>query len=105
VAALRGHDHVIAPPAQRLGDQPLVVADVVLVLRVGVGRVDQVAARVQRGVDRADRLVLAGTSGQRHGHRAKTDREHVGVAEAAGGRLRRGHPLRLPKRRVAANAV
>ena len=102
VAALGGHDHVVAPAAQRLGDQPLVVADVVLALGVGVGGVDQLAAGVQRGVDRADRLLLRGASPQRHGHRAQPDREDVGVAEAARGCPCRGHAVALPGGRVRA---
>ena len=83
VAALGRDDHAVAAAAQRLGDQPLVVADVVARRGVRVGGVDQGHAGVERGVDRADRLVLVGAAVERERHRAEADREDLGVAERA----------------------
>ena len=75
VAGLGGDDHVVVAALQRLGDQPLVVADLVFVLAVGVGGVDQVHAGVERGVDRADRLLLRRAAREGHRHRAEPDRK------------------------------
>jgi hypothetical protein len=84
VPALGGHQHAVAAPVQGPGDQPLVVADVVLVPRVRVGGVDQVHARVDRRVDRAHGALLRRAGGERHRHRTEADREHVGAAKLSG---------------------
>ena len=99
VAALGGDEHAVAAAAQRLGDQPLVVADVAIVARVRVRGVDQVHAGVQRRVDRADRPVLVGPALERERHPAESDREDLGVAERACV-LGRGHPCCLPEAHV-----
>ena len=82
-AALGGDEDVVAPALQGLGDQALAVTDVAVVARVGVGRVDEVDARVEGGVDGADRLLLVGTTSQRHGHLAQADRIDVDAGERA----------------------
>ena len=79
VAALGGDEHAVAAAAQRLGDQPLVVADLVPSQAVRVGGVDQVHAGVERRVDRADRPVLVGAAAR---------------ARAASRRGRSGRPRR-----------
>ena len=88
VAGLGGDDDVVVAAVQRLGDQPLVVADLALVAGVGVGGVDQVDAGVERGVDRADRLLLGRPAGEGHRHRAESDGEDVPPRQLA--RLRFG---------------
>ena len=96
VAGLGGDEDVVVAALQRLRDQPLVVADLVLVLAVGVGGVDQVHAGVERGVDGADRLLLRRSAGEGHRHRAEADREDLGVRQAAGFRLDSCHVNYLP---------
>ena len=93
VAALGGDQHAVAAALERLRDQPLVVADLVLAGAVGVGRVDQVDAGVERRVDDADPLRLVGAAGERERHRAEPDREYLGVRQTATGGLRGRHVL------------
>ncbi len=76
VASLGGDEHVGSARsvlAQRLRDQPLVVADLVHQQVVRVSRVDERHARLERRVDRGDRLGLVGSSFDRHRHAAETD--------------------------------
>ena len=113
VAALGGDQDVVAVDAlQGLGDQALAMTDVRAVLGVGVGGVDQRHAGIDRGVDRADGLILVGPAGQREGHLAEADGKDLGVAEGAGGSVGGAHthgaarslraqtPLRLVGREV-----
>ena len=85
VARLGGDDHVVVAALQRLGDQPLVVADLVLAGAVGVGGVDQVDAGVERGVDRR------GSPAPRRGGRR---------GPSASRRARSGRPRCPPARRL-----
>ena len=65
MAALRGDDDVVAArPRERLGDQPLVVPDLLLAGAVGVGRVDERDPGVERGVDGADGGASSGRPGE-----------------------------------------
>jgi hypothetical protein len=68
---------------QRLGDQPLVVADVRLVEAVHVRRVDQRDPGPQRRVQDLDRLGLRRSTGDRQRHPAEPDLGHMeaGAAE------------------------
>src|SRR5262249_13852983 len=63
-----GDHHLLASPAEGLGDEPLVVAEVAVVEAVDVGRVDERHAHLQRGVDGADglRLLRPAVDGQVH---------------------------------------
>src|SRR5918999_609603 len=96
MAALGRHEHrvaITAPPAERRGDEPFVVTHVGVVGGVGIRRVDQRDARVERGVDRPDRLGLVGqvtTNGHRHG--AEADRRNGDIAN--GSCLHETHPSR-----------
>src|SRR4051812_1717834 len=77
---LRGEDDVVAAAFEGLADDLLVLA-----LRIDVGRVDEVDARVERGVDDPDRLVVVGlTPGAEH-HRAEAQGAdlYAGAAERA----------------------
>ena len=70
-AAFRRNDDaraVTAPACQRPRDEPLVVADVVIVQAIGVGGVEERDAAVECGVQELDRarLVAIGLSGQPH---------------------------------------
>src|SRR5438874_3323210 len=80
VPALGGDEHgagVAGPRRERLGDEALVMAGLVEIHAVGVGRVDQRGARVERGVDRPDGLRLVGPALERHGHGAQADGAHL----------------------------
>jgi hypothetical protein len=57
--------------------------DVVGAQAVGVGRVDERHAGVERGVDRADRLLLVGPAVDRQRHGAEADRADGAVSERA----------------------
>jgi hypothetical protein len=86
VAALGRDQHaggVAAPARQRLGDQRLVVADLVGVQVVGVGRIDQGHAGVERGVDRPDRAVGVGPSLDGHRHAAESDGADLDVSDGS----------------------
>ncbi len=96
VARLGGDEHVVAAALEGLGDQPLVVADLVLAGAVGVGGVDQGHAGVERGVDDADRLRLVGAAVERQRHPAEPDRKDLGVRQAAACRLNSCHHNHLP---------
>jgi hypothetical protein len=75
---LRRKHHVVPPAAQRLADDDLRFAE-----RIDVGRVDQVDAHVEGGVDHAHRFVVVRIAHRTEVHRAQrelTDR-HAGTAE------------------------
>ncbi len=76
-----GREHrLLAPPLEGLADDLLRLA-----LRVDVGRVDEVDAGVERAVDDADALLVAGVAPLAEHHRAETQRRDLetGVAEVA----------------------
>ena len=84
VAALGGDQHaggVAAPARQRLRDQRLVVPDLVGVQVVGVGRVDQGDAGVERGVDGPDRAAAVGPPLDGHRHAAESDGADLDVSD------------------------
>ena len=84
VSALGGDQHaggVAAPGGQRLRDQRLVVADLVGVDVVGVGRVDQGDAGVERGDDGVDRAAAVGPALDRHRHAAEPDGADLDVSD------------------------
>jgi hypothetical protein len=86
VPALRGDEDVVAvagPGGQGRGEQALVRPDVVGAQAVGVGRVDERHPGVERGVDRADRLLLVGPAVDRQRHGAEADRADGAVSERA----------------------
>ena len=103
MARLGGDGHVVVAALERLGDQPLVVTDLVGVLAVGVGGVDQVHAGVERGVDRADRLLLRRPAREGHRHGAEPDREDVGARQPAGAGVNSCHVNYFPRRVVGRN--
>src|SRR5690606_32954720 len=74
VAAVRG---------ERLGDERLVVADLVGVEVVGVGGVDEGDAGVQGGVDGRHRAGAVRATLDGHRHAAEPDRTHPHVPDAA----------------------
>ena len=84
VAGLGRDEHLVVAALQRLGDQPLVVADLALVDAVRVGRVDEVDAGVERGVDGADRLLL-GRSARRGPSASRRGRSETPPCPPAGG--------------------
>ena len=75
--------------AESARDEPLVVADVAVIEAVDVGRVDEGDPRVERGVDRADRVVLGGTIADREVHAAKAYRADREAAATEGSRFHR----------------
>ena len=105
VTGLGGDDHVVVAALQGLGDQALVVADVVLVDGVGVGGVDQVDAGVERGVDGADRLLLGRSALEGHRHRAEADREDLDSRQPSVLGLDSCHHNRFPSATPAQTAV
>ena len=113
VAALGGHEDAVAAGGRapdRLGDEALVVADLGLVRRVGVGGVDEGDPGVERGVDGPDGLCLVGSPGDGERHAAQADREDVDLGQAArggagGGAHRDGLPGRPPARTVASHPM
>jgi hypothetical protein len=83
-AALRGDQdlrRVPVPPRQGLGDQDLVVADLVGVDVVGVGGVDQRHAGVQRGQDRGGRPFAVRTPLDRHRHATEADGADLKISD------------------------
>ena len=101
-AALGGYQDVgVAGPAERLGDELLVVAERTLVRGVAVGAVDERHTGVERGLDRLDGLPAVGQGaggvvgpGQRH--RAEADGADGAVADPPS--LHALHPRSPPNR-------
>src|SRR6185295_14267660 len=90
LAELGGDDHALAAALQRLAEQRLVVAPAVHVR--GVGEID---ALVERVVDDADRLVVAGVAiDARHGHEAQAEGGYLDAALAERARFHRSLLLR-----------
>ena len=95
---------------ERLGDQPLVGAEVVLADGVGVGGVDQRHPELQGPDDRGDPALLVVDLAHRHRHRPEPDRAHLSVPEPALRQLLRHAcqptqpPLTAPDRRAEAVA-
>src|SRR6266850_1825110 len=77
----------VAPTAQRLAKQLLVVPPA-----VHVGRVEEVDALVERVTDRRNRLVVVRVAVHaRHGHQAEADGGHLDAATAEWSLLRADH--------------
>ncbi len=66
-------------PAEGLGDEPLVVANVATVQAIDVGGVDEGDPGRERGVDGRDRLPFVGAADDRHVHSAQADRADLGA--------------------------
>ena len=78
---LGGQYHVVAPAGERLGHDLLGLAR-----RVHVGGVDEVHARVERGVDDADAVVVVGVAPGPEHHRPEAEMADLdaGVNRACG---------------------
>ena len=80
VPALGGDEDgvgVTRPRCQRLRNETLVVARLRAVDAIRVGRVDEGGTRVERGMDRSDRLRLVGPALERHRHGPEADGAHL----------------------------
>ena len=86
---LRREDDLVASVGQRPSDHLLALAHA-----VGVGRVDEVDARIERPVDHRHALVVVGVAhrAEHHGAEAVLRNDHPGLTERPG--LHRGSPLR-----------
>ena len=73
---LGAEDHLVAAAGQRLADDALRIARV-----VDVGGIDEVDARVQRGVDDPDRVGLVRASAEVHRAEAQRRHAHAGPAQ------------------------
>ena len=88
VAELRGEHHAVAPSAQRLAEQRLVVAPA-----IHVGGIQKVHAEVERALNHTDGLrVVARAVRARHRHASEADRADLERATAQPPSLDHGCP-------------